>query len=464
MANKSEAIRLLERMTKGELIGIARAQALPFTGSRAALARRIGIHYHRDLDALVSNAGPMHRDAWNDVVEREFHGKRRRSFEEVREEIRRGLDGHAEQLIASLVLQNVSVADLRRDRDLAGRIADLLGTSRTRLLNFVAEEHGRRGIASLAPALVRYFQARLDDATELEPEDDSDDEPSAREPSAPEPLPRSRVSDGSAPYVPAKLTASITPPQDGYWLGARWRIVKKIGSGGMGSVYEVVNKRGSLRVAKVAHGDGTDTDALIREAELGLELAHENVCRFYELDDDPKHGVFAIMQHCGESLDQRFKRIPADPLDAMSLLSAAAVGIDYLHSKNVIHGDVSPANILVDAHGQVRITDFGIASEMRAVTKTTGLTHIGELRGRNAAYAADEVNAGQPPRRGSDQASLAKVLCALLLGTDQYMRERRYTFQRLGAAQAAIDIALSADIHRRHESCTKFMNALMGGA
>lgn len=460
MANKSSLLRVLELMRGEELREVAEHRGLATSGSRAALARRIARDSGRDLDEIVGPRGAWTRDMWNDFIVEHFHGARRRSWDEVREEIELGLGGDAEEVLQALQADRVTIGDLRGDDALAEKYAQLLGTTARRLLNHVADEHGNRTLASLAGDLVRHFQPHRRADTEVAfagDDDDSDDDEAD--------LQSERVgsSASAAGSDAGHVTRPLARPSVGHRLNGRWRIVRELGGGGMGTAYEVVNARALTRVAKVAHSDGSDTEALIREATLGLDLAHENVCRYYDIDDDERYGVFVIMQHCGESLGQRYRARAADPLEAMLLLAQAAAGIDYLHSKGIFHGDVSPANILVDKSGQVRIIDFGIAGQMRAVTRTSGLTHVGELRGRNAAFASAEVNAGQPPRRGSDQASLAKVLCALLLGVEQYHREPRMTFHRLGPAQAALDRALHPDIERRHASCVSFVHELING-
>ncbi|MBN8613197.1 MAG: protein kinase [Deltaproteobacteria bacterium] len=437
------AAKILERLERNDLKDAARDLGVSSAGSKPDLVQRLAPLFDRVITELASAQSSFSRDFWNDIVELSG-GERRKSWDDVQEELRLCLEVQSRRADMARLGSN-TVNQIRQSDALLAAYSGVFSVTPARFLSAIEPYHGKNLIESVWDEVERdlgghdYFPA-------------SQIAPSRSE----RPL--------SSEALAAPLTKPITPPEPGHWLGGRWRIVNELGKGGMGRVYEVVNKRGMQRVAKVAHGNGSETDALVREAELGLELAHENVCRFYDLDDDATHGVFAVMQHCGQSLDRRFRRRAAELDEAIELLSAAAVGIDYLHSKSVIHGDVSPANILVDANGHVRITDFGIASQMRAVTRTGGLTHVGELRGRNAAYAADEVNSGEAPRRGSDQASLAKVFCALLLGTEEFVREKRYTFQRLGPAQAALDTALRVDVQRRHESCTKFMHALLGGA
>lgn len=460
MPKKSSLLQLLERMSAPELREIAEGRNLATHGTRAKLARRISYDCKRDMGEVVAATGPWSREQWNAFVVRTFNGAARRSFPEIREEIERGLAGAADDILRELLAERVTLGDLRRDPAIARKYADVLATTPRRLLNWLEKYRGNRTLASVAQELVQRFQPQAPDDTESEEVDD--DEPQGGEGrDAAEDQQAAQHLSQAAP--PERVTKSIEKPPAGHLLGGRWRIVKELGRGGMGTAFEVTNARGLVRVAKVAHSDGSDTEALIREAEAALELAHENVCRYYELEDDKRCGVFAVMQHCGESLEARYLKKPADPTEAIRLLAQAAKGIDYLHAKGIVHGDVSPANILVDASGQARITDFGIASQMRAITRTAGMTHVGELRGRNAVFAAEEVNGGQAPRRGSDQASLAKVLCALLLGVEHYRREPRMTFQRLGGAQVAVDRALHHDPQRRYDNCVGFVRALTGG-
>lgn len=468
MANKSSVLRVLEKMGGEQLRSIARSRGLPTSGSIDALAKRITVDCKRDLSQLVNAACPLNRNDWNDLVVKNFNGARRRSFEEVIEEIERGLDGAANNRLSELQSQTLTVSDLRRDRGEAEHLAMLLGTTPRKLLNFLRGANGNRSVARIAAQLIQRFQPRDDDSGDDEHDDfaalldDADDDDEGPTSSAPvRDRDRAKVS-ASAPSSrpPPRVTQSLPKPPIGHLLNGRWRILRVVGEGGMGTAYEVTNERNMTRVAKVAHSDGGDSEALRRE-ELVLErdLAHKNVCHYYDFARDRQYGDFVVMQHCGRSLQSIYAKKGAEVDEAIRLLEQAAAGLDYLHDHDIVHGDVNPGNILLDDAGTVRLTDFGAASTLREVNRTHGKTRAGELYAKHPFFAAEEVIRGQAPRRASDQASLARVFCSLLTGVDRFAGEPRVKFSRLGSAQAVLDKALG-DSRQRHKSCMEFVRLL----
>lgn len=401
MANRSNALQLLRRMTQADLEQLAAWRGVEVVGDRDELAKRIAKDCRRDLGQLISPASPFPRDKWNDLAQ-SVGAPRRRSFEDIVE----GLDRH-------LGGRRPRSRDEPTDEDAEAQRDGAHGAT-------IAERPSRDVVS------------------------ESDDEPSA------------------------PITRALDKPRVGEVIGGRWRVLRQIGVGGMGVAYEVEGRRGMRRVAKVAHGTGGDTDALEREVTNAIELAHKNVCRYYDVDEDPRFGLFIIMQYCGESLARRYAKSPAKMGVALLLLAQAAEGLDYLHAAGWIHGDVSPANLLIDGDestGKLRLTDFGVSSRLKTVQAASGATRVGVLHGRNAVYASAEANRGEAPRSRSDQQSLAKVFCALLFGVEEYERDpARSTFAELGRGrQDVLDLALHSDHTRRFRNCMDFVAALERG-
>lgn len=144
----------------------------------------------------------------------------------------------------------------------------------------------------------------------------------------------------------------------------------------------------------------------------------------------------------------------------------AAAGLDYAHSKGVIHQDVKPGNVLIDKKSkpwEVRLGDFGIAVQGRAGKNTVGdYTVIATAPvAYTRAYAAPEQLRGEKARKATDQYGLALVLCSMLEGHVFKRKYDRRNFHRLNARQnAAIERALRDDPGDRFASCAAFVAAL----
>jgi len=152
------------------------------------------------------------------------------------------------------------------------------------------------------------------------------------------------------------------------------KVIRLVGSGGMGVVYEAIDERLDRRVAlKALHPHLTNTpetrDRLLREARLAARVEHENVVRIYAIHED-EDGLCLEMQFIeGTPLSKLLKGHPLTPSQASDLLRQVLEALVACHAKNVIHGDLKPGNLLVTEEGRVMLADFGIA---RAIYPETG--------------------------------------------------------------------------------------------
>lgn len=203
---------------------------------------------------------------------------------------------------------------------------------------------------------------------------------------------------------------------------AGYRIVRRIGGGGMGVVYLAEHprlpRRDALKVldAELA-ADAEFRARFEREAELAARLEHPNVVSIYDTGTEGDLLWISMRYVDGADGAQLLERGPLPPSRAVGIVAAAARGLDEAHRRGLLHRDVKPANILVsradDGSDAVRITDFGIARSMEA---STSLTSTGGVLA-TFAYAAPEQLAGAPLDHRADVYSLGCTLYQFLTGS-----------------------------------------------
>ena len=205
-----------------------------------------------------------------------------------------------------------------------------------------------------------------------------------------------------------------------------FKLLGLLGSGGMGKVYKAQDTRLDRIVAiKVLTEDAQDRpEALIRlkrEAKAMSELTHPHICTLYDADE--KSGVyFIVMEYVeGDTLSGRLLHGSLPIKQAAAYARDIAEAIDFTHSKNIIHRDVKPSNIMLTKSG-AKLLDFGLAKLRRAAgviddlsTKTTDLSRDGAVIG-TLRYMAPEVLKGAEADARSDVFSLGTVLYEMLAG------------------------------------------------
>src|SRR6185503_11386839 len=207
--------------------------------------------------------------------------------------------------------------------------------------------------------------------------------------------------------------------------GNRYRVVKRLGGGGMADVYVAEQVQLSRRVViKVLHPhlarDEEVAERFRREAEAAAKLVHPHICGIldYGATEDV---VFIVMPYLegGSLADAIQKTRFVDPARAASVAAQVACALDYAHRRGVVHRDVKPDNVLFDEDGNACITDFGIATarfhgRLTASGRAMGTPHymspeqaMGKLvDGRSDIYAIGivlyEALLGFPPFDGAD--------------------------------------------------------------
>lgn len=283
-------------------------------------------------------------------------------------------------------------------------------------------------------------------------------------PATRDPPPATRIK--RKPDRPVGVSPETEPSKEarpGDLVDGRYALRKRLGEGGYGVAFEATDNRSSrMVVVKIAKYEGKD--ALDEELRLALELSHHNICRYHDGGyDSNRKRSFIVMEHGGTSLASRIHGGEEFSLqDGLRIASCAAAALDHAHDQRILHGDVSPHNILVDDAGRVRLTDFGVSRKARETARTGGhATLIATASGKQRVYCAPEVMLEEPVRRASDQYSLALVLCSLLEGQ---VFAARYRFERIDelspAQNHAVRRALSLDHSQRFPSCMEFLTSL----
>ncbi|RMH18692.1 MAG: serine/threonine protein kinase, partial [Acidobacteria bacterium] len=269
------------------------------------------------------------------------------------------------------------------------------------------------------------------------------------------------------------------------WIGqtlGRYRIVDRIGRGGMAEVYRATDDRLRREVAiKIIQPDiAQDPDArarFLREARVIASLEHPHVLPIYDLGEhrtDDGTVPFLVMPLVrGGSLADRLHGAPLPPERVVPWVEALAGALDAAHQAGVLHRDVKPANVLVGTHEHLYLADFGIA---RLAAATTHLTRTGTVIG-TPVYMAPEVAAGSAAEAPADRYALAVMAYELLTGRPPFEGENVLSVLHQHATRpvppasrrathlpAEVDRALAAGMAKRPQerpaSCRLFVAAL----
>lgn len=222
-----------------------------------------------------------------------------------------------------------------------------------------------------------------------------------------------KTGDTTLPYVAPGSSPSQLPAVEGY------RIVRVIGRGGMGIVYEAealdLGRPCALKMILAgAFADASASSRFLSEARITAELDHPGIVRVHRIGD--RAGVaFLEMEYLGgETLADRLDGTPWKPAPATRLLRALADAVAYAHRSGVVHRDLKPGNILFAASGSPKIADFGLA---KTLGEDRGLTLTYEIFG-SPSYMAPEQARGESRSVGpaADIYALGVILYELLTG------------------------------------------------
>jgi eukaryotic-like serine/threonine-protein kinase len=195
----------------------------------------------------------------------------------------------------------------------------------------------------------------------------------------------------------------------------RYRVLRRLGAGGMATVWLAEDERLGREVAIKRLKTDAPEESLKRfrrEARIGATLNHPNFVSVFDTVATDE-GALIVMEYVpGRSLEELAAEGPMEPGEAVSILRGAAAALDHAHQEGVVHRDIKPANIIVRSDGTVKVADLGIA---RAVDATQ-ITAEGKVIGTAAYMAPERFAAAGAGRPESDVYSLAAVAYELLSG------------------------------------------------
>ena len=264
----------------------------------------------------------------------------------------------------------------------------------------------------------------------------------------------------------------------GTLLNGRFRLEEQIGSGGMSTVYRAFDEVLERDVAiKVMHAsiadDGVQLERFRREARTAAKMSHPHVVTVIDAGEDEGHPFIVLEYVEGETLKERIRRCGPLPVpEAVAYAIEIGRALMAAHNERLVHRDVKPQNVLLDAEGRAKVTDFGISRSL----DQDGLTATGRVLG-TTDYVSPEQALGENVTEQSDVYSLGIVLFEMLTGrvpfkaesqvgvAMKHVREPMPDVQRMrpeisAALAAVVEDATAKELRNRYASVGEMLEHL----
>ena len=266
----------------------------------------------------------------------------------------------------------------------------------------------------------------------------------------------------------------------------RYKVLSELGQGGMGVVYKCFDEIAGIIIALKALPPELSHNTLEMEDvkenfQLVHNLHHPNIASYNTLERDQKNGNYYLVMECveGEDLRRWIKRKRKEgvlTLDAvLPLIRQVATALDYAHEQKIIHRDIKPGNIMINAEGHVKVLDFGLAAQIHTSMTRVSMAYHGTSG--TAPYMAPEQWRGKAQGAAADQYALAVMTYEMLAGhlpfesadakvlRSAVLNETSEPLSDIPSyAQNAMERGLAKESEDRFASCTEFVKALEGTA
>src|SRR5262245_7180605 len=225
------------------------------------------------------------------------------------------------------------------------------------------------------------------------------------------------------PGLDQKSTVGLTPPPTDlpplFGAFGRYQILAQLGRGAMGIVYKARDTKLGRLVALKTIGSGVlaapaELERFDREAQAVAQLNHPHVIKILDYGQYQGQQYFTMTLAEGGSLSQHLERLRADPRSVAALVQKVADAVQHIHEHGLLHRDLKPGNILMEAAEAPLVSDFGLA---KSVVADAGLTRTGAAVG-TPAYMAPEQAAGRQDGVGphTDVWALGVILYEIMTG------------------------------------------------
>lgn len=263
----------------------------------------------------------------------------------------------------------------------------------------------------------------------------------------------------------------------------RYKVLAELGQGGMGVVYKCFDETAGIEVALKAlppelSCNSFEMEDIKENFQLVHNLHHPNIASTNTLEKDRTNGNYYLIMEYVEGEDLRWwlrRKRKAGPLtleDVLPIIRQIAEALDYAHKKKIIHRDIKPGNIMINADCEIKVLDFGLAAQIQnSVSLISSRLHPNG--GGTGPYMPPEQWRGQPQDATADQYALAVMTYEMLAGRQPFENPdlailREIVLNDAAAripglpqdAQDAIDRAMSKTPSERFDSCIDFVNAL----